>query len=408
MNYKIKPPEKLSSHTVSVSASKSMMNRAAIIKAIAGEKISLDSCAYTCDDVKVMQEAIGRREGRIDLENCGTAMRFLTAYFASTPNTSVILDGNDRMKQRPIYELVKKLRQMGADISYCGQSGYPPIQINGRQLSGGIVTFRNSLSSQYVSALMMIAPRLSSNLQIEFLDIQKSRPYVELTANMMKKAGAKLKVSPGKIIIENRPYTGTEKLEIESDWTSVSYWYSLAAISNCEIKVESILDMSLQGDRRLADIYELIGVTSRWKNDTLTITPGGPHSVKALMMDLKDNPDIAQTLMVTCACIGVPFTFVGLSSLHIKETDRLVAMQNELCKLGVDLAIGSDWASWIGNRIPKSKGPIKTYYDHRMAMAFAPASVKYPGLEIENVEVVSKSYPRFWEELRSLGFRLEN
>lgn len=406
MNYKITPPEKLSGLSVSVSASKSMENRAAIIKAIAGHDISQDQDPKDCDDVRVMKQALQRTAGHIDLENCGTAMRFLTAYYASTPDAYVILDGNDQMRKRPIWPLVKKLKQLGADIDYCGETGYPPIRIAGKKLSGGILSFRDSLSSQYISALMMIAPKLTSNLKIQFQNAQKSRPYVELTADMMKKAGADVIIRPDKVFVTNKPYNKLD-FEIESDWTSVSYWYSLASISNYEIEVDSIPYISFQGDRKVSEIYELLGVSSLWDNGKLTIKPGGPHSVKALMLDLKDNPDIAQTLMVTCACIGVPFTFVGLSSLHIKETDRLVAMQNELLKLGVDLAIGSDWASWIGNHVERHKGPIKTYCDHRMAMAFAPASFMNPGLEIENVEVVSKSYPRFWEELKSQGFRLE-
>lgn len=253
---------------------------------------------------------------------------------------------------------------------------------------------------------MMITPKLSDKLEITFQTVQKSRPYIGLTASMMKKAGAELTLSPDKVVVENKPYMNPD-FEIESDWTAVSYWYSLATISNCEIEIESIPYVSLQGDRKVSEIYSLLGVKSEWDDGRLKIIPGGPRSVKALILDLQDNPDIAQTLMVTCACIGIPFTFVGLSSLHIKETDRLKAMQNELRKFGIDLAIGSDWVSWIGNKINPDKGPIKTYCDHRMAMAFAPAAFIYPGMEIENVQVVSKSYPRFWEELKSQGFRLE-
>lgn len=406
MNYKITPPENLSGQAVSVSTSKSMENRAAIIKAISGLDISHDYNPQDCDDVRVMKQALQRTAGRIDLENCGTAMRFLTAYYASTPNTYVILDGNDRMKQRPIWPLVTKLKKLGANITYCGEVGYPPIRITGKTLSGGALTFKDSLSSQYISALMMITPKLSDKLEITFQTAQKSRPYIELTASMMKKAGAELTLSPDKVVVENKPYKNPD-FEIESDWTAVSYWYSLATISNCEIEIESIPYVSLQGDRKVSEIYSLLGVKSEWDDGRLKIIPGGPRSVKALMLDLQDNPDIAQTLMVTCACIGVPFTFVGLSSLHIKETDRLEAMQKELRKFGIDLAVGSDWASWIGNKIDPDKGPIKTYCDHRMAMAFAPAAFIYPGMEIENVQVVSKSYPRFWEELKSQGFRLE-
>lgn len=401
MDYTIYPPYKLKTEPVEVSVSKSMMNRAIIINAM--QNVYLNDSHY-CKDIEVMRDSIKKESGTVNIGACGTAMRFLTAYFANKPGVDVILDGDKRMRERPIGELVNKLVQMGAEIEYLKEAGFPPLKIRGKQLSGGIISFGKTASSQFISAIMLIAPTLKSELRINFDSKPGSMPYIKMTLNMMRNARAIVTTSDSCFIFRNRGYRTTLNV-IESDWSSASYWYELAALTHKVINIENMTMDSMQGDRRIVRIFSKLGVRSVFEGSTLLLKQGEKDKY-SLTLNLEDNPDIAQTLMVTCCCLGVPFCFVGLESLRVKETDRLSAMQKELRKLGFCLYVGSDWVNWDGTRKKIKSKIINTYKDHRMAMAFAPASVMFPGLTIRDVDVVAKSYPDYWINLQSLGFRL--
>lgn len=376
-----------------------------------------------CDDTEHMLRGIeGKRAGEalIDIGATGTAMRFLTAYLAITPGETV-LTGSERMQQRPIKVLVEALRTLGADISYTRNEGYPPLRIVGRSLRGGEVEIEAGVSSQYISALLMIGPCLADGLTLHLKGTVASRTYIELTLDLMRHYGAMAEWTDGQTIrIAPGGYTD-RPLTVEGDWSGASYWYELAAIAaHCghevEIRLNGLTADSKQGDRVVAEMFEALGVTTEYTEEgailkaPLLFPQGGKtptpqrisESRKAI--DFAHCPDIAQTLAVTCCLLGVPFTFSGIHSLRIKETDRVAALIAELRKLGYVLhAEGDELLIWDGERTEAVPHPtICTYDDHRMAMAFAPAALCYEWLTIENPEVVSKSYPGFWEDLFQL------
>lgn len=404
MNCHIFPPEEFIEANISLPLSKSISNRALIINALTPGAIDIEQVAK-CDDTDSMVAALNNQSESINIGAAGTAMRFLTAYFAATPGRTVTLDGSERMRQRPIEALVNALRDCGADIKYLINEGFPPLLINGSKLTGGDISLPASISSQYISALLMIAPTMDRGLTLTLQGDIISRPYINMTLSLMKTWGVDCDFSGNVIKVAPQAYKPTE-FKIEADWSAASYWYAIAALSAGNITLTGLQPHSVQGDSHLVQLFEPLGVITHFEDTETTLEPT-PDTCPRLNIDLSDQPDIAQTIVVTACMLGIPFSITGLSTLKIKETDRLEALRTEMLKLGMELIIENDnKISWDGNRLPISQIPaIDTYKDHRMAMAFAPAAIYIPGLIINDMDVVSKSYPEFWLHLQNAGFK---
>lgn len=410
MNLRIFPPEQLEQVTVELPLSKSESNRQLIINALTPGASPLQRVAH-CDDTEALLGALDADGGTINIGAAGTAMRFLTAYFACKPGADVTLDGSERMRQRPIAPLVDALRSLGAEIDYVDAEGFPPLKIHGVKLSGGEVEMDANVSSQYVSALLMVAPAMSGGLTLRLRGQIVSAPYIRMTLSLMEAAGVKAVFNEdlGIISVPAGVYRPTLP-PVEADWTAASYWHAVAAISSESVTLKGLRQRSLQGDSVVGKLFEVTGLRSEFDADgnlSISLTPDAGAVLRA---DLSDTPDLAQTLAVSCCLLSVPFVFSGLETLRIKETDRLAALQMELSKLGFILDIdGSGTLIWRGARFEPDEEiePIATYDDHRMAMAFAPAALFFPGLQINDAQVVSKSYPDFWQHLASLGFQLQ-
>lgn len=414
MKYVLTPPEKLNV-TVNLPASKSISNRALIINALSGSKLTPGNMS-DCDDTEVMLDALSGMPPVIDIKAAGTAMRFMTAYLAVTEGEHV-LTGTERMQQRPIKALVDALRYIGADIDYGRVPGYPPLRIRGRKLDGGYLEIQGGISSQYISALLMIAPALAKGLELKLCGEIVSRPYIDLTLCMMRDFGADVDwVSVDTIKVAPKPY-GPKEFFIENDWSAASYWYEMLVLcknDESEVMLTGLTDGSRQGDSAIKYLFSMLGVRTMFK----TREKGVPTTVTLKLVETKpprldydfvNQPDMVQTMVVCCALAGIPFRFTGLSSLKIKETDRVEALKTEMRKLGyVIRETGIGELSWDGERCkPDADIIIKTYEDHRMAMAFAPASMVFPGLKIDNPQVVRKSYPHFWDDLKLAGFNIK-
>lgn len=406
MNYRIFPPEEPMEAAVKLPLSKSISNRALIINALTPNAIPIAEVAK-CDDTDVMVAALASDETTINIGAAGTAMRFLTAYFATRKGRTTILDGSERMRQRPIGALVDALRHCGADIEYAGEEGFPPLKITGRNLTGGNISLPASISSQYISALLMIAPLMEQGITLTLTGEIISRPYIIMTLRMMEQWGIESEFAGNTITIAPQHYKPTE-FSVEADWSASSYWYEIAALSASEFSLEGLENPSVQGDSRIARIFEALGVITSYDNSTARIEPS-PDLNGRLDIDLSEQPDLAQTIVVTCCMLGIPFHITGLSTLKIKETDRLTALVNELTKLSFRLEVERDSELiWDGSRlyVADDEFAIDTYDDHRMAMAFAPCAIYLPGLVINNAQVVSKSYPGYWDDMRSVGFTI--
>ena len=403
MDYRIFPPEEMIDATITLPLSKSISNRALIINALTPNAIPLQRVA-NCDDTNAMLCALNSSEENINIGAAGTAMRFLTAYFASTPGHKVVLDGSERMRQRPIKALVDALRDCGAKIEYTQNEGFPPLAIYGNNLEGGEVALPASISSQYISALLMVAPLMQNGLTITLEGEITSRPYILMTLSMMSRWGVECIFEGNIIRVPHCQYSPTE-FDIEADWSAASYWYEISALSAGCIALKGLDEKSLQGDSCLMKYFEKLGVDSQFEDEELTLMPS-PEQLSHIELDLSEQPDIAQTIAVTCCMLRIPFRLTGLATLKIKETDRLEALKTELAKLSFDLRIEQDSVLiWEGDQHPVFEQPrIDTYKDHRMAMAFAPAALYIPGLIINDIEVVSKSYPEFWDQLTEAGF----
>ena len=359
-----------------------------------------------------MFRALSERGSEIDIHGAGTAMRFLTSFFAVCEGEEHVLTGSERMKQRPISALVNALRELGADIDYVEKEGFPPLRIKGRKLQGGTISLPADISSQYVSSLLMIAPMLEQGLTVNLCGEVLSRPYIDMTLELMKSFGAEAAWTDGNHIrVMPVPYRQNVQYTVESDWSAASYWYEMVALSSdrkARVVLPWLFRKSLQGDASVQHFFEPLGVKTVFDVEhgevILTKTPQSQsETYLPLTLDLSGQPDLAQTLVVTCAMLRRPFRFTGLRSLRIKETDRMAALHNELQKFGIELSIEGDEALSISrypDNAPRYDGrPIATYDDHRMAMSFAPAAMVCPGVEIEHPEVVNKSYPRFWESI---------
>ena len=421
-------PEKMVAD-IALPASKSVSNRALLLQALCQEKRYTIANLAVCDDTEHMEQGVAaKRAGAplIDIGATGTAMRFLTAYLAITEGETIIT-GSERMKQRPIGTLVEALRKLGADITYMNKEGYPPLRICGKRLQGGELEIEAGISSQYISALLMVAPCFTEGLTLHLKGDIASRTYIELTLDLMRRYGAVAEWTNGQTIRVNPGTYEDTPLSVEGDWSAASYWYELAAVAahqghEVDILLRGLTAESRQGDRIVAEMFESLGIKTeyteegariaaspwplprRGDSDTTGSTVTPPWEGLGETLDFTHCPDIAQTLAVTYCLLGIPFRLGGIRSLRIKETDRVAALIAELRKLGYVLrAEGDERLLWDGTRCTPDEHPtIATYDDHRMAMAFAPAALCYKELVIEHPEVVTKSYPTFWEDIEQI------
>ena len=385
--------------TVSLPASKSISNRVLVMNALCQNPLEIDNIAK-CDDTDVMVKALSEEGELCDIGAAGTSMRFLTAFF-STRSGCRIITGSDRMKQRPIGILVDALNAVGADISYTENVGFPPLKINGRKLSGGELHLNGGVSSQFISALLMVAPVMQNGLVLHLDGDVISRPYIEMTLGIMQQFGIQYRWEGDTISIAPQEYQPIHYL-VESDWSAASYWYEITALCEKDFTVHlpRLMQKSLQGDSMARRIFEPLGVETKFLDDIVELKHA-KNPVKHYEYDFISQPDLAQTVVVTCCALGTTFRFSGLQSLKIKETDRIEALKNECRKLGFVLKEdGVGVLCWDGERVEKTAVPsISTYHDHRMAMSFAPAVLRLGEIDIENPSVVSKSYPDFWLDI---------
>ena len=415
MQYSITAPQYIDA-TVELPASKSISNRALIINALGGGTCFPKNLS-DCDDTEVIVRALRNMPYEIDIMASGTAMRFMTAYLAVTDSGEHILTGTERMRHRPIGVLVDALRRLGADITYEGEEGYPPLRIRGKKLDGGPLEVPGNISSQFISALLIAGPALSQGMELKLEESVISRPYIDLTLCTMRDFGAVVDwTGPDTIVVEPRPYSIVDYF-IENDWSAASYWYEMLSLCDDRdsvVNLTGLMDGSRQGDSVVRYLFNLLGVKtnfeSREKGVPTTITLRRHlASLPRLEYNFINQPDLAQTFVVTCALLDIPFHFKGLDTLRIKETDRIEALKKEMRKLGyVVESNASNDLIWDGSRCDAMSRPvIDTYDDHRMAMTFAPAAHKFPGLIINNPSVVTKSYPTFWEHLQKVGYQVQ-
>lgn len=388
---------------IAVTGSKSETNRLLLLKALF-PNITLANTSNS-DDSEVMEKALKGNEEIVDIHHAGTAMRFLTAYFAVNEGREVVLTGSQRMTERPIKVLVEALQQLGAQISYEKEEGYPPIRIKGQKITANKVSIPANVSSQYISALLLVASKLENGIELTLVGEITSIPYIKMTLALLNEIGVETSFEGNTIVV--KPLTTEPKsqtLTVESDWSSASYFFSLAALSNeASISISSYKETSLQGDSALVQLYAEMGVESKFDNNQLILTKKSNFTQKNVTFDLNNTPDIAQTIVVTCLGLGIGCHLTGLHTLKIKETDRLEALRIELTKLGANISVTNDSLTLAASKDINPNVKIATYNDHRMAMAFAPLALRVP-IIIENAEVVSKSYPDFWEDLKKLSF----
>ncbi len=405
MKYRIHAPNTI--HTeVTLPASKSISNRALILNALSYNPRMPENLS-DCDDTRVMVRAFESDSNRFDIGAAGTSMRFLTAFLSKIGGVWEIT-GSERMKNRPIGILVDALRALGAQIEYMEKEGYPPLKITGRALQGGSLEMNGAVSSQFISALLMIGPTMRDGLTLTLTGEVISTPYIRMTLGMLAEFGIASEWQGNTIRIEPQDFLPVP-FRVESDWSAASYWYQIASFApDFNIFLKGLRKESYQGDSRIADFFAQIGVGSEFTPEGIRLFSNGIHC-ELMQLDLTDQPDLAQTLVVTCALKGIRFRFTGLQSLKIKETDRITALKQELKKLGYLITDRNDSIlEWNGERCePEADAVLKTYEDHRMAMAFAPAALLCGAVSMEEPGVVSKSYPAFWQDLEAAGFRIE-
>ena len=390
---------------IKITGSKSETNRLLILKELF-KKISLSNISNS-DDSNVMRKALNSNESIIDIGHAGTAMRFLTSFYAISDGREIVLTGSDRMKERPIKILVDALNELGANIKYTGNKGYPPLKIKGKNISGGEIILPSNISSQYLTSLLLIGPRLKNGLKIKLSGQITSYPYVKLTLEFLKRIGVDLEIKRDFIFVKNITDIKEKNIKIESDWSSASYFFSAVALSRfSNLKLSFFSTDSLQGDSILVKLYKKLGVVSKIKNGNLLLSKNSKfQKPNFINLNLNDTPDLAQTIAVTCLGLKINCELNGLHTLKIKETDRLLALKNEISKFGASVKITNDSLHLIAKKNLKHDVEIDTYNDHRMAMAFAPLALKN-NLKIKNEQVVTKSYPAFWKDLQSIGFQV--
>ena len=397
---------------IKITGSKSETNRLLLLQALF-PNITIENISNS-DDSEVMQMALFNTQHPthntqvIDIHHAGTAMRFLTAFFAIQENRSVTLTGSPRMKERPIKILVDALRQLGAKIEYVENEGFPPIKITGQKLIKSNVSLPASVSSQYISALLLIASKLENGIELRLEGQITSVPYIKMTLALLNEIGVETSFIGNIIIVKpNTQHLIPKTLTVESDWSSASYFYSIVALAKegTTITLSSYKENSLQGDSALAEIYSKLGVETKFKENRIILVKQNKLKLETLNLELNNCPDIAQTIVVTCLGLGIGCHLTGLHTLKIKETDRLEALRIELTKLGANIFVTNESLTLEPSTDVTSNVKIATYNDHRMAMAFAPLALKVP-IIIENAEVVSKSFPDFWNDLKSIGFQI--
>ncbi|NCT10040.1 MAG: 3-phosphoshikimate 1-carboxyvinyltransferase [Flavobacteriia bacterium] len=391
---------------ITISGSKSESNRLLILQKLFPE-ISIENLSDSDDSIH-MQYALSTEIELVDIGHAGTAMRFLTSYFATTEGKKVILTGSERMQNRPIKILVDALQDLGAKITYEDKIGYPPLRILGTKITKEKVQIHGNVSSQYISSLLLIASKLEKGLTIELLGEITSIPYIEMTLSLLHQLGIETKFEGNFIQVFPKKAIEKHLIVVESDWSSASYFYSIVALSEIgsEISLTAYKKNSLQGDSCLAKIYQHFGVETVFQDNSITLKKVKESSSTVLEIDLKNAPDIAQTIAVTCFAEGIACNLSGLHTLKIKETDRLEALHDELTKLGATISV-SDKSLHLEKSSNIHKNiKIKTYNDHRMAMAFAPLALKVP-IKILNAEVVTKSYQKFWDDMQQVGIEVD-
>jgi len=391
---------------IQLPASKSISNRALILNAMTGlPKGDFLQNLADCDDTMVMNKALTFDSNTIDIGAAGTSMRFLTAFLAGMEGEWVIT-GSERMQNRPIRLLVDALNSLGADITYLEKEGFPPLKIRGKKLKGGAISIDGGISSQYLSALMMAAPAMENGLTLTIEGTLISKPYFQMTLEMMQLWGVSSSWDGTTVVIKPQTYQQIP-FTVESDWSGASYWYEMLSLAEeGSIYLKGLFRESLQGDAKVAEWFEQLGVHTEYLENGVRLTKT-EVIVEKFEADLTDQPDLAQTLAMTCALNALPFRLTGLQSLKIKETDRLKALVDESAKLGfVFVASEDSILEWTGEICTMFAVPIETYEDHRMAMAFAPAALAYGIILIKDPEVVSKSYPNFWNDLKTAQFHI--
>ena len=389
---------------INLPASKSISNRALILNALSYSPYDIENLSDS-DDTRVMVRVFDSNDTKFDIGAAGTAMRFLTAFLAKTVGEWQIT-GSERMKNRPIRILVDALNQLGARIEYLEKEGYPPLKVLGSALTGGEISLNGSVSSQYISALMMIAPYMQNGLKITLEGKIISKPYIIMTQKMMAEFGVSADFTGNIIDIKPQTYSPT-RFRVESDWSAASYWYEILSLAGKgKIHLKGLKKESYQGDCKVAELFEQLGVKTEFDKDGVIISANNKPETPCFEYDFTNEPDLAQTFAVSCCLKEIPFTFSGLQSLKIKETNRIAALINELGKLGYVLYEPAEGQlAWNGERCVATENPvIATYDDHRMAMAFAPAALFQP-LTIEHPEVITKSYPGFWKDLSKLEMK---
>ena len=390
---------------IKITGSKSETNRLLLLKALF-PNITLANTSNS-DDSEVMEKALTGSDAIVDIHHAGTAMRFLTAYFAVNEGREVVLTGSSRMQERPIKILVDALEQLGAVITYEKEVGYPPIRIKGQKITASKVNLAANVSSQYISALLLVAPKLENGLELTLEGEITSIPYIKMTLALLNDLNIQTSFEGNVITVAPKTAVETKEMTVESDWSSASYYFSIAVLADAaSITISSYKENSLQGDSDLVNLYKAMGVKSQFNGNQLTLNKQANFNYQDVTFDLNNTPDIAQTIVVTCLGLGIGCHLTGLHTLKIKETDRLEALRIELTKLGANISVTNDSLTLVATKKINPNITIATYNDHRMAMAFAPLALRVP-IFIENAEVVSKSYPDFWEDLKRIGFAIE-
>lgn len=404
-HYQLTPPQDINA-TLTLTTSKSVCNRALIIGALCQDKVAIENISDS-DDTKVLDAALNGKGPLFDIGAAGTAMRFLTAYLAQHEGEWQVT-GSERMKNRPIGILVEALRHLGAEISYAEKEGYPPLLIKGKKLTGGTLTLNSNISSQFISAILMIAPTLQGGLTLTLDGAIISRPYIQMTLDLMAYFGVESTWEGQVISIPEKAYSA-ERFEVEIDWSGASYWYEVVAFAKgASILLKNARETTYQGDAEVKNIFKALGVKTTFTDEGALLQNTG-YTMAYFEWDLIDQPDLAQTVVTTCAMKNIPFKISGLQTLRIKETDRIAALINELKKYGISISETAPGVlEWQGARCEKAENIcIATYDDHRMALAFAPTAILHPNITIEEPAVVSKSYPHFWEDMKRVGFEVK-
>lgn len=405
MDLLLKPSVLKQDSQIIISGSKSETNRLLLLQALFS-RIKIQNSSDS-DDSAVMIKALSENEALVDVHHAGTAMRFLTAYFAVQLGREVVLTGSQRMKERPIKILTDALQSLGARIEYLEKEGYPPIKVTGQAIIANKVSLRADVSSQYISALLLVAGKLKNGLELTLEGEVTSWPYINMTLGLLRQVGITAIVSGNTITVKSQQEIPETTIVVESDWSSASYYYSLIALSNpgTRISLSSYKKESFQGDSALVSIYQFLGVETTFNGDKILLRKSN-SDLETLSLNLNNTPDIAQTIAVTCFGLGVGCHLTGLHTLKVKETDRLEALKNELSKLGAFISVTNDSLVLERSERINNNIEIETYNDHRMAMAFAPLALKVSVI-IKNAGVVSKSYPAFWDDFKSIGIHMQ-